>query len=86
MRSNLLNNNQMYVLYGYCGGGIFPAGHRLPRGAMLMAEVWPSSSHINTVGILGQLVVGVEIWAPGNISIHLFPRLFMYMVTLKRTF
>ena len=59
---------------------VFVSGnHHLPAGIMFIRYIWLSSSHTNIVGIFGQLVVGVAIWAPVNPSIHFFTRLVMRM-------
>ena len=58
----------MYVLLGYCGGGIL-LGQRFGH---------PPTTP-NTVGIFGQLAVGVDIWAPQNSSIHFFSKLLMHI-------
>ena len=52
---------------------------------VFMVEIFPSKIHRNTVVICGQLIVGVEIWAPGNPSINLFPRVSMHMNKLRTT-
>ena len=59
--------------------------HNLPSCMVFMVEIFPSKIHRNTVVICGQLIVGVEIWAPGNPSINLFPRVSMHMNKLRTT-
>ena len=48
-----------------------------------MVELQASSIHSNTVGIFGQLIVGVKIRAPVNPSITFFPRLSMHTNILR---
>ena len=65
----------VHVLLVFLKTSPVPANDNFPRSMVFVVDIWPSSRHSNTVGICGQLIVGVEIWMPGNTSIHFFPRL-----------
>ena len=59
------------------------ADYHISMGMMLIAELWPYSRHINTSGTFGQLIFGVAIWEPGNLSINFFPKLVIHIVTIR---
>ena len=60
------------------------ADHHSHRELTFMAEIFPSSININTVGIFGQMVVGVVVWAPVNPSYYFFSVLVMHMEVLRK--